>query len=70
MGLGLPLLATILAMAVLVGLVVAGAFFLMRPRRLDSRTAGELLEITYDMIGGPDCEGCRRADHTHGAKPK
>jgi hypothetical protein len=55
MGVGIRLLTIILAMALLV--VAAGAVFRLRQRRQDSRT--EPLEITIDMIGGPDCEGCR-----------
>ena len=62
MGLGLPLLVIILAMAVLVGLAVARAFFLMRTsRRAPPKTPEFTLIDDINMIGGPDCEGCRRA---------
>ena len=66
MGIGLPLMVIVLAMAVLVGLVIAWAF--KRPRRPEDPRIADILrakEIPVEMIGGPDCEGCRRADHAY-----
>jgi hypothetical protein len=57
--LGLPLLAIILAMVVLVGLAIAVALYRKRVRRPDPGIADILRahEIPVEMIGGPDC-GC------------
>lgn len=59
----------ILALIALVGGYLIALSHKRPPRNWYLRGRGPSRpDITYEMVGGPDCEGCQRTDHTHEAK--